>query len=245
MNRYITEKIIIITIMTLFIINFNFALSLNKLSGPKEVKVFDGNTLIVEAYANTVGEREIVVFDPYETGITHQACTYGVNIGEPNDPTSTTAVLDEKISVRAVWSYSGMRFTDPYGYDNTKSGSIPYIVKFALNVLFNFISSYGHLSLPNPWGLIDESNTKVRVYRDADLQGGGFIHSSYNIYNSNLMGGDWLWYLDKPIAINTWYFVDVHAKGRAGIYNIDWDFIDYKDINILLYADFYVTNSTG
>lgn len=248
------RKIILIFLLVIFSLTIpSIVLALDKLDGPYSQRVYvnwdnQNYWLIVEAYATVVGERYVYASNPNSTVLTHQAITYGIN----KDPNLRFAYVcsfiastrEHIIRVSAI-PYTPVRITDTYAYDNAQTTTVNAYVRYALDILWNFAISYSKLPLPSPWGLISQSPPRIEIQRDLDLRGATF---KYN-YNPTLQGADWLWYVDKPVNINAWYFIDVHARGEAGVIQscpgLDPSFLKEGDIDILLYADFYVYNATA
>ncbi|MGC9164944.1 MAG: hypothetical protein ACP5GU_04375 [Thermoprotei archaeon] len=249
MNMKKNIILIIIILESLILIKLsviNIVQAINTLGGPFIQRIYASwqNTndwLIVEAYAVIDGESYLHVLDPYSTVLTHQAITYGIN----KDPEWRFAgcyyfatTQGQNIRVEIVSSQS-VRITDPYAYDNENSGSVNEYLQYALDTLWNFITSYAKLPLPSPWGLILQSSPKIEIQRDQNLRGATFYYNR----NPTLQGADWLWYIDKPVQ-RGWYLIDVHARGEAGltVYCPDggFGFLRQGDIDVYLTANFYV-----
>ncbi len=170
--------------------------------------------------------------------MTHQASTFGWSYDDTRwsgRQPYTPNPRNHKITVRAFNTPSSVRFTDPWGYDNSQSqGGLPDELQYALDVLWNFAISHVGLPLPSPWGLIRlDEGSRLEITRDSDLKGGTFRYNA----EPSLQGADWLWYIDSPVNTG-WYLIDVHALGEAG-FNY-YPFIHVDDIDIWLFADFEV-----
>ena len=212
------------------------------LDGPQKQNIYadwesQGDWLIIQAYADVTGERHVHAPSPDITALTHQASTFGLSYDDtrwdgrqPYTPNSR----NHKITVRAISPPSSVRFTDPFGYDNSHDQSIPDILEYALDTLWGFATSYVNLPLPSPWGLLQlDEGGRLDITRDSDLKGGTFRYKA----EPSLQGADWLWYIDKPVNTG-WYLIDVHALAEAGLNY--YPFIHVDDIDIWLFADFEV-----
>ncbi|WP_202319593.1 hypothetical protein [Archaeoglobus neptunius] len=230
----------------LFLITVTPATGWELLDGPviKSVyKDWDGeNWLIVQAYSDTAGERWIYTPSQYSTVLTHQSCTFGFGYGEGKCYFGICYLPDSrehKIVVKAENTPSNVRITDPFGYDNEERQSIPEIVRFALDALWNFAVSYIKLPLPSPWGLmLQEEGNRLDISRSSDLKECTFRFKA----EPNLQGADWLWYIDKPVNAG-WYFISVYVQAEAGLFISSLHgqgFVKVEDVSLLMWPNFKV-----
>ena len=253
MKKYV---ILMVSLIILFFLeNCIFVTGYIKLTGPlkKDYYYYDyqrnENWLVTQAYSVTVADvKQVIIYNPYETVIVHQACTYGLSIsdgryiyGDYYEP----KVLNHKIRVEVHDKNSipsTIRFTDPYGYTNAPPGSgADPIILYALDILWNFVVSQIRLPVPSPWQLLlKQEGNGLTITRDADAMGVTFIY----VGEPTLQGADWLVYVDKPVQ-QGYYAIDVYSKGNVilRVYSsyepYIWD-IQVGNINILTFADFRV-----
>ena len=197
--------------------------------------------LIVQAYTNVAGERWVSAPSRYSTVLTHQACTLGFGYGSTKSYWGISYHPDSqnhKIVVEAIRTPSSIRITDPFGYDNEEDQSIPAIVQFALDALWDFAVSYTTLPLPSPWGLMLQDGNRLEISRSSDLKECTFRFKA----EPQLQGADWLWYIDKPVKTG-WYLINVHSQAEAGLFVASLHaqgFVKIEDIDLIMWADFKV-----
>lgn len=201
----------------------------------------------VEACASWVGEKYVVAPSPYSTAMNHQANTLEWSYDGPRAygyAVYTPSSRNHEITVRAKPSTpSNVRFTDPYGYDNSQTGSPPGLITYALDTLWNFATSFLLLPFPSPWGLLLlGEGSELTITRDSDLRGGRFEYNA----RPDLQGADWLWYIEKPVNTG-WYHSEITGTGEAGYdyyhYMGGSAFIKERDIILYLNLWFLVTRS--
>jgi hypothetical protein len=230
------------------------ALGWEKLYSPRRANIYSDvlgdDWLIVQAYADIVGERYVVAPSPYSTVLTNEASTFGWSYDGPRIYWWYAYLPDSqnhKIKVRNWFNDSWPtpsrpRLTDPFGYDNSQASSIPGILEYALDTLWNYGMSILHLPFPSPWGLILLSEgSGVTITRDSDLRGGTFRYNS----DPGLQGADWLWYIVKPVNTGV-YYIDEHALGEAGLAYISWygsTFVKEADVDLYFFFYFIVVRS--
>ncbi|MEM2941539.1 MAG: hypothetical protein QW304_08340 [Thermoproteota archaeon] len=197
------------------------------LDGPKKQEVYSdwqstNDWKIVEAYAVVVGDKYIYSPNPNTPVTARQAVTYGISYDRARSFLLTTFMpcsRYHKIKVRVLSTPSNtpIRFSDPFGFSNSQTSTLPNELKYALDTLWNFATRYVGLPLPSPWGLILGNSPEITVDRDSDLKGGQF---SYN-RDPRLMGADYYWLISTPVNLG-WYLIDVYNKAEAGLLIISY-----------------------
>lgn len=250
------NKVVIILIILVFLSGKLIIVdAFVKLGGPKkkDFKYYDymrdEEWLVAQAYGTTVGElRTYYIDDPYETVTVRQAVSYGKSVSDGRwiyseyyEPrvknTYIRVVVHDKNNIP-----SALRITDPIIFDNSQdTGLSADIIEYALNILWEFVTTYIKLPIPSPWSLItqdDDSNYQLNY--DSDLMG----FTVKFVKNPDLMGIDYIWRVNQPVNEGS-YFIDVYLKGKVELYVYSsyepyfW-IEDLGNINILLFSDFYI-----
>ncbi|MDP9750174.1 hypothetical protein [Thermoanaerobacter pentosaceus] len=173
--------------------------------------------LIVEGAANSVGDSRNYVAG---TEMVRRAHTFALTYDSYRQSWGTIFIPSSRYhQIRSeVPNYhanpSTIRYSDPFGYDNSQNASIPPIVEYALDTLWNYATGVLKLPLPSPWGLI-KKDTGITIIRDPNLMGVTFKYNS----DPKLQGCDYLIYIDKVNGQvpNGDYWIDVYAKAEAGL----------------------------
>ncbi|NNG67628.1 hypothetical protein [Caldanaerobacter subterraneus] len=173
--------------------------------------------LIVEGAADSVGDSRNYAVG---TEIVRRAHTFALTYDSYRQSWGTTFIPSSRYhQIRSeVPDYhtnpSTIRYSDPFGYDNSQNASIPLIVDYALDILWNYATDVFRLPLPSPWGLI-KKDTGITIIKDSDLMGITFRYNN----DPKLQGCDYLIYIDKinGQVPNGDYWIDVYAKAEAGL----------------------------
>jgi len=231
------EIFIIVTAILIMLYSLPIAASLQVLDEGYQ-NIYNGDSLEAQAYANIVGESYLYAPSPYSTVLTHQASSYGMSYAEQSFWYDTFSI-NHKIRVRAIYTPSPLRITDPAsGYDDQEYSNVNPVVQYSLNALWSLLMSIGELpGIPSPWGVILQNPPRVTITRDSDYGGTTFRYNA----EPQLQSADWLWYIDKPVYTG-WYLISVNAQGT--VYHWEcYEMCDYwpiGDIHITLWAEFEV-----
>jgi len=218
-NKYLFGLFLLVTLTLIA----STACAWDVLDGPNKQEVYSdwqspNDWKIVEAYAVVVGDKYVYSPHPNTPISARQAVTYGISYDKARYFLTTTFIpcsRYHKIKVRMVSTPSSnvyIRFSDPFGFSNSQTSTLPDELKYALDTLWNFATKYVGLPLPSPWGLILGNSPEITIDRDSDLKGGQF---NYN-RDPRLMGTDYYWLISTEVKTG-WYLVDVYNKAEAGL----------------------------
>ena len=205
--------------------------------------VLGDDWLIVQAYANIVGERRKSFDGPDDTVLTNEASTFGWSYDNPRYYwwyAYLPASQNHEIKVRNWYNDyfptpSRPRIMSALGWDNAQASSIEDPLLYALDTLWNYALSFLHLPFPSPWGLLYQTQPDVTVIYDNDFRGATFRYNN----DPDLQGANWLWYITSPVNPG-YYYMEEYARGEAGYSFITpWGSTFVKEADVDIYFFFY------